>query len=729
MKLKRQAWITVLAVVLLVASALILQSDRLWSPPVAGSSRVGQGATFPTGGATFPTGAVTPPTGAVTPSTGPAPGATDAAGAAPLPAGGVTPPTAGPTGGSTPPAGAAGPVPTNGSSLPADGAGDGSTLATGGPRPGPTSSIGNTFPGTGAAGLGRYLNETQEKIYPGDPEREARLVDQEAERLIYVRTVASAARWRVDSLEGPYRLRTGSTYTLVLPARPEAYTVADLATLTPQAFVRQSGGAYVLSENVVVLAGATLSLTAPDGPEGLDIRLESGPKFFVSIVALGGSLTLAGSEAADLRLTSWNSEERAADTSTADGRAYVRVLGGHASLTRARISNLGFWSGNTGGLSLTGTDEVGTFQGGPPTPPPAIEASAAGARVLPEEALAAWTERTEQNYSVVTAGIDDVTLEGNAFGLFVSNARDIAIEDTSIVRSLVDGLVLHRAVTDATITRTSSSDNAVDGFAAGSSTTRIVLKDVTAKGNARNGISLDGRPLADGPNAVGTATQSYGGNRVTGSTVEANGRYGIELSGGTDLDIEANFVAGNEVGVVVNHSASGVNISRNEFRQQRLQAVSIRDGAASASVTDNRIRGGDTGVYVRNATAEVTGNVLESISNHGVTLVGDVSDTNVRGNTVSGDGSTAIAAEQSSGAVVTDNNLLGWAPAYTVEKAVNSVFQPLTLIWLLLGGLLVVTALTRQRKTERIRSPYAERVPLASLSRGFLTPDDTGSKP
>jgi hypothetical protein len=500
--------------------------------------------------------------------------------------------------------------------------------------------------------------------------------------------------------------------------------VADLSALLPQAFVRQPDGAYVLSENVVVLAGATLSLVAPDGTDGLDIRLESGRNYFVSIVALGGSLTLSGSDAADLRLTSWNSEAGAVDTETADGRAYIRVLGGHASLAHARISSLGFWSGNTGGLSLTGTDEVGTFQGGPPTPPPAIDASATGARVLPEEALAAWTDRAEQNYSVVTAGIDDVTLDGNAFGLFVSNARDIAIEDTVISRSLVDGLVLHRGVTDTTITRTWSSDNAVDGFMVGSSTTRILLKDVTAKGNVRNGISLDGRPLADGPNAVGTATRAYGGNRVTESTVQGNGRYGIELSGGTNLDVENNFIAENEVGVVVNHGATGVGISRNEFRNQRQQAVSIRDELASASVSRNTIRGGDTGIYVRNATAEVTANVLESISNHGITLVGDVSATSVEGNTVSGDGTTPIAAEGSTGALVTDNNLLGWAPAYTVEKAVNSIFQPLTLIWVLLAALLLVTAVTRQKRAERIRSPYAERVPLMSLSRGFITPDD-----
>ncbi|MET1021932.1 MAG: right-handed parallel beta-helix repeat-containing protein [Arthrobacter sp.] len=562
------------------------------------------------------------------------------------------------------------------------------------------------------------------RIYPGDPVREAQLVELEEERLIYVRTVASAARWRVDGLAGAYRLRTGSTYTLVLPARPEPYTVADLAALTPKGFVRQADGAYVLSESIAVLPGANLSLLGPDSPEGLDIRLESTREHFVSIVALGGSLTVAGSTTADVRVTSWDTTEQAVDTRTADGRAYVRVLGGHASLARANISNLGFWSGNTGGLSLTGTNDVGAFHSAPPTAAPPTEAAAVGgAQVLPEDALAAWAAR-EQDYSVVTASIDDVTVDGNAFGLFVSNARDIIIEDSSISGSLVDGLVLHRAVTNAQISRTRSSDNAVDGFTVASSTTRVLLEEATAERNGRNGISFDGRPLADGPNAVGTAVNSYGGNRVTESSVVGNTRYGVELSGGSNLDVENNLIADNEVGVVVNHGASGIGISRNQFRDQRLQAVAVRDANASAAVYRNDIHGGDTGIYVRNAKADITANTLSSVSNHGITLVGEVGGTSVAANTVAGDGSAAIWAEGATGAAITENNLLGWAPAFTADKAVGSIFQPLSLIWIALGGLLLFTAVARKRRTAQIRSPYAERVPLTKLSRGFVVPDD-----
>ncbi|HEX2246106.1 MAG TPA: right-handed parallel beta-helix repeat-containing protein, partial [Arthrobacter sp.] len=435
-------------------------------------------------------------------------------------------------------------------------------------------------------------------------------------------------------------------------------------------------------------------------------------------------------QAADVSLTSWNGEEKAVDRRTADGRAYIRLLGGHASLSHAHISDLGFWSGNTGGPSLTGTDTVSTFDDEPAPPAHAEDAAEAGARLLPEDQLTALAAETGEDYSVVTAGIKNVTIEDNAFGLFLTNARDVAIQDTAISGSLVDGLVLHRFVTDAEITRTSSTDNFVDGFALGRSTTRVVLKDSTAEGNGRNGISLDGRPLADGPNAVGTAVQIYGGNRIIESTFEDNKRYGIEISGGRNLEVRGNMIVKNYVGVVVSHGAERVDVFANNLRDQVQQSIAIREAGDSTSVRHNDIRGGDTGIYVRNAGAAVSGNTLQSISNHGITLRGDVRGTTVASNVVSGFGSSAVWDEESSGAAIGENDLLGWRPAYTFERAVNFVFQPLTFVWLLLGGLLLVTAVSGQRKRQdrTIRSPYAERVPLTSLSKGIVSLDDVGQR-
>ena len=47
-------------------------------------------------------------------------------------------------------------------------------------------------------------------LYPGNPASEARIVETENTRLVHVRTVASAARWRIDGLNGAYRLNTGA---------------------------------------------------------------------------------------------------------------------------------------------------------------------------------------------------------------------------------------------------------------------------------------------------------------------------------------------------------------------------------------------------------------------------------------------------------------------------------------------------------------------------------------
>jgi nitrous oxidase accessory protein NosD len=566
-------------------------------------------------------------------------------------------------------------------------------------------------------------------LYPGNPASEARLVEQEDERLVYVRTIASAARWRVEGLEGAYRIRTGSSYTLVLPARTEAYSTADLLALAPGTFRLQDNGAYLLSENLAVMAGATLSLASPDPAKPLSLRLESGAQSFASVVALGGSLTLGGTAMAPVTITSWDSAKAGPDRNTVDGRAYMRVVGGHAAFTYADVSELGFWSGNTGGLSLTGSDEVGTFNGQQPTPGEA-EAATGGARLLPEADLATLTKESAQDYSVVTAGIDNVRLRNNAFGLFITNARDIAVRDTTITGSLVDGLVLHRYVSSATISNTTSSGNAVDGFSIGRSTEGINLQGIKAEGNGRNGISLDGRPLADGPNAVGTAVDAYGNNTVTAGSFEKNARYGIEVIGGSGMAIQDNRVEGNEAGIVAAGGAKGVTITGNTLLDNASQSIAVRDAGATADVSGNSITGGDTGIYVRDATAEVAANTLDRISNHGITLLGEVKETTVTGNTVSGNGSTAIWSDASTGVVLGDNDLLGWVPAYTVERVVKSVFQPLTFIWFVLAALLLVTAVARGRNAGRvIRSPYADHIPLTSLSRGVVTYDDVRQRP
>src|SRR5438105_1572450 len=95
----------------------------------------------------------------------------------------------------------------------------------------------------------------------------------------------------------------GALPTLVLPHRPDPYTLADLQTARAVVPVSQPGG-VLLVDNVLVLQGATLKL----GGSGLSTMLmNSSATGFASLVTWGGTLTLAGDSAqAPLAITGWD---------------------------------------------------------------------------------------------------------------------------------------------------------------------------------------------------------------------------------------------------------------------------------------------------------------------------------------------------------------------------------------------------------------------------------------
>ena len=77
--------------------------------------------------------------------------------------------------------------------------------------------------------------ELVDLAYPGNAVTEPALVADEEERLSQVRTVASMIRWRGLDVTGPYRLSTGSTYTLVLTKRDAPYGIACAVFLNTSA--------------------------------------------------------------------------------------------------------------------------------------------------------------------------------------------------------------------------------------------------------------------------------------------------------------------------------------------------------------------------------------------------------------------------------------------------------------------------------------------------------------
>ncbi len=569
--------------------------------------------------------------------------------------------------------------------------------------------------------------------YPGDPALESLLVAAEDRRLIDVRSISNAAGWTNANQGRPYRLVTGNTYTLVLVRRDAPYTLDDLLQYAPSTFVRQPDGSYLLSENIVVEQGATLKLSSQ---EGLVLRLASSPSAFVSIVTIGGGLEIAGTAERPVEISGWDPGANAPDAETSDGRAYLRVTGGHATLAHARFHDLGFWSGATGGVALTGTAPPETFTGdgeekavADPGAP-----SVYGEELLPVGGAESLNLAPNLGaYSFVSADIDDVESRANAFGLFVTSAAGVDIRDSTFADNLVDGLVLHRGVTDTVVHNSTASGNGVDGLRLARATTGVIVDRLSAEANGRNGVTLEGGPLAGGPSATGAPTGSYGNNAVNDSLVRGNGRYGIEAVGGRQLVLDGNTVDGHAMGIVVADDVDGVTITDNIVENSTEQGIALRDGVRDALVQGNSVAGGEIGIYLRDATGTIDRNTVTDVSNHGVTIIRDLAAVTVSNNTVAGRGSSAIdAARSESDAVIRGNDITSWQSTKPLDVILRGIFQPLTIVWIALGLIVLVTAVTglrRRHPRSGPTHPYSSHMPLSSLTAGIADPRDYGREP
>jgi hypothetical protein len=380
-------------------------------------------------------------------------------------------------------------------------------------------------------------------------------------RLTEIRSGSTLSHRQKRNRKTPYTVVGAGGDTLVLTPRSATYTLADIRRMAPRRLVTMKDGSYLLSEHIAVMPGATLRLSAPGG---LTLRLASGPDGFVSIVSLGGKLELVGQKDARLKLSSWDVGARAPDTFSYDGRAYVRSIDGTFTADYLDVSELGFWSGRTGGLAITGTARPGNA---------ALErVGRAGGD--------AWRRYTVGTMSRQPAGlfqpgqkgpnltytapaqlhvsnrITNTSVTGNAFGLFIAGTNGITISDTKVQDSLNSGVVLHRYVNNGVLSRTSSSHNAGDGYRLDRAATGITLNRATANKNTGSGFAVSGLPEADGPSVAGASTMSYGGNSITHSTASGNSKYGIHIIGGFTVGVQYNKVTDTDMGIVVTGPAN-----------------------------------------------------------------------------------------------------------------------------------------------------------------------------
>ena len=245
-------------------------------------------------------------------------------------------------------------------------------------------------------------------------------------------------------------------------------------------------------------------------------------------------------------------------------------------------------------------------------------------------------------------------------------------------------------------------------------------------------MTLNGQPLAKAASASGESTASYGSNSISGCTITANGRYGIDIVGGLNVTVDNNRVEGGDMGIVTRRGTDTVAITNNTISGQRRQGISVRDGVVHASISANTVVGVDSSIYVRDSVVSVTGNQVRNGTSHGIELVDDVDGSVVTGNTVDGIGPSAVDTQRARGAVtVHDNDSAGWFDTRSFFAKIRHYASPMTLLWAGIGLLILVSAMKRTNRRRRraaagrneLLHPYADKLPLvARISHQVATP-------
>ncbi|KAA9375236.1 right-handed parallel beta-helix repeat-containing protein [Microbispora cellulosiformans] len=589
-----------------------------------------------------------------------------------------------------------------------------------------------------------------------EAQQQSTLVDQESLRVMQTRATLSSALARggpaAAQARVPHISSSANGQTLVLPQRRDPYRIADLERLGLEEFQKQSDGSFVLGINVFLGPGAKLVLQNAQGP--LVIRMRSEPGAFVSIVGFDASIRMNGSAQNPVRITSWNPHTRTADTQVSDGRAYLRAIGGELRMSHTRVEYLGFWSGPTGGLALTGTDRpadtaerVPVRAGVAATPAPRTPGRAgsgekAGDREDPEQKTLLpngllvpsrggddEVEITDSSggskiayqmpqANLVTGEISDTAIVGNAYGVFISASDQTRIDNVTISDSLIHGVLLHRFARNASIENTTVTGSRGDGFVLSRGTQNVTITGSTAERNAGNGFTMSGLPLAQGPSASGESLRSFGGDSLLSSAARDNGRYGVEVQGGIRPVVQTTEVVGGEMGIVVSKDATGAQVSGNRVRGQSSQGIVLRDGVVSARVSGNIVREVPTAIYVRNSRVTVTANTVQSASLHAISVLGAAGGSEITGNTLGGAGRSALDTARATGSLtVARNNTGGWQDTAGFWTMVRRIAKPMNLIWfgvILLIAIAAIRALNGDgpRAGRRIVDPYEKQAVL-----------------
>lgn len=452
---------------------------------------------------------------------------------------------------------------------------------------------------------------------------------------------------------GPYLDLAHGAPALVLTPSRSPYDLGSLLALG--AATRVDPDIVELTTSVLVAPGAELLLHAP----GTTVRMASDDTGFTSIVGWKGTVALTGDPGRPLTVRSWDTT--GPDRTARDGRAYVRVVGGELRTSEVTLLDLGFWSGRTGGLALTGDDA-----------------------------------------NAATGSILDTQVRGGHYGLYSEDSEDLLVQRSGFDDSAADGVLLHRGTTGAHVSDSSARGNGGSGVAADRGASALSLRAVVAEDNAADGIRLDGRPLAELPGPAGMSLDGFAGFQVLDSASRSNGGSGILVWDADDVVVRDNEVRSGGEGIVVRGTSQRVRVQANTVTRTAGTAVAVRDGARLVEVDRNTIFGAHTGVQVRDAVARVRDNVVDDARVHGLSFQGAANGSSAERNSLSGQGTSSLDLRRlAPGATVTAGGNLdeGWQVVRSGEQRLRDLLgHPLLALWALLFlAPVVATAFTRRR--------------------------------
>lgn len=433
--------------------------------------------------------------------------------------------------------------------------------------------------------------------------------------------------------------------TAVLTARALPYDLASLESMG--AARRNTAGGWDLLFSLVVERGATLRIVAP----GATLRMASGTAGFTSIVAVKGTVELAGEQNRPLSIASWDPVSDRADLAVTDGRSYVRAAGGRLALTDVTATDLGFHSGRTGGVAWTGSQ-----------------------------------------FEPSTGSALRTVVERSRYGMYATRTVGLTVDGGALRDNDLDGLLVHRASIAVTVRRTDVSHNGRNGITVAAGASQVTVSGISAHANATDGIRIDGAPPESGTRFL-----------VERSVLDGNGSAGIVADTATDLAVVENSVTGSRSGIVVTGTATGQVVRGNIVEADEF-GIAARDGA-DTRITDNTVRTATIALQVADARADLHQNVVGSARRYGVSLVGTAGGTTVAENRFGGTGPSAIDTVRATAGATIDigtNDQSGWTVPDREDggRFVDYLADhPLLLLWSLILVVPVAAGLwTRHRR-------------------------------